>query len=234
MSTELVPDIAWTPEFTRVAEFTSKIHNARHGEIVSYVEDMYEDSAWRDYQLPGNNSPHYRWREFEFDYFLAVAGVDPVQIRDAYAGFVKQLPAEGSRAELRMAFLTGKAGASVEQRRPWRQVVKELDGDPFGADKKIEALGLAGFADLSGTGYVVRSAGAIARDPERRKLVKQGKGGQVRRQRMSSWRVTWTDNRSLGDAIADKLLANPALARHVYKRLRNTYDREANKRRSGA
>lgn len=86
---------------------------------------------------------------------------------------------------------------------------------------------------LSEPGFVTITGSQVARDPERRN---QAKRGQIVKRNVSAnqWKVNWSDDRSPAQAIVDKLLADPDLAREVYNKLRAVYTREERKRRSVA
>jgi hypothetical protein len=213
-----------------VADFVSKIKNARFGEMVRHVETILDEGAWRDYTIPAG--VRYQFGSHEFDYFLVVQDIDAELVRMSYvrAKDVENLAAK----EMRLADLTGHGKTPPKgSRRPWQDVAQELSGDPFGAGDKIAAAGKACLFNTTGSAFVSATAAQVARDPERRKAAGRGKP-VARNVSPNQWKVNWSDDRNPAQAIVDRLLTDPELAREVYKRLRNTYDREANKRRLGA
>jgi hypothetical protein len=198
-----------------VAGFVSKVKNARFGETVQHVEDMLDAGDWRDFTIPAGKI-RYQFGSHEFDYFLVVQGIDAQLVRTAYASArdVEKLAAK----EMRLSDVTGRGETPPEgSRRKWQDVAKALAGDPFGAGDKIAAAGKACLFNRSGSGFVTANAAEVAGDPERRKLVKQGETPY--RWRVNRWEVKWSDDRTPPQAIVDKLLNDPDLAREVYKRL---------------
>jgi hypothetical protein len=214
-----------------VAEYVSKIKNARFGEMVRHVEALIEAGDWRDYTVPAGNV-RYQFGSHEFDYFLVIMDIDAELVSMSYA---RAKDVEGLAAkEIRLADLTGRGKAPPKGgRRTWQDVAKALAGDPHGAGEKIAAAGRAKLFSLSEPGFVTITGSQVARDPERRN---QAKRGQIVKRNVSAnqWKVNWSDDRSPAQAIVDKLLADPDLAREVYNKLRAVYTREERKRRSVA
>lgn len=200
--------------YDAVADFVSKIKNARFGEMVRHVEKILDEGAWRDYTIPAG--VRYQFGSHEFDYFLVVQDIDAELVRMAYtrAKDIEQLAAK----EMRLADLTGHGQEPpTGGRRPWQEVAKELSGDPFGAGDKISNAGKAYLFNASGQGFVTQNAAEVASDPERRKLVQKGEA--VYRWRVNRWEVKWSDDRTPPQAIVDKLLTDPDLAHEVWKLL---------------
>ena len=124
-----------------------------------------------------------------------------------------------SAKEIRLADLTGRGKTPPKgSRRKWQEAAQDLAGDPFGGGDKITAAGKANLFSLSEPGYVTITGGLVARDPERRKQARRGMPVS-RNVSRGQWKVNWSDDRTPAQAIVDKLLADPALAREVYKRL---------------
>ncbi|KAA0086694.1 hypothetical protein CIW52_01920 [Mycolicibacterium sp. P9-64] len=196
--------------YEKVATLVSKVRNARYGEMVSYLETLIDSGDWRDFSTPAGM--RFQFRECEFDYFLLALEVDPAIVRHAYlyADDVDGLLPK----QLRLADLTGRGKVKDGARRPWKQMVEELEGEPSGAAARIRAA-----HDHAGSWFVTQRTGEVARDPARRRTAEQGK--LVRRDRPNAkvWRVRWSDDKSIAEAITEKLLVEPSLAQEVYKQL---------------
>jgi hypothetical protein len=197
-----------------VADYVSKIKNARFGEMVRHVEGLIKAGDWRDFTVPAG--VRYQFGSHEFDYFLVTEDIDAEMVRMSYTRGkdVEDLAAK----EMRLADLCGRGETPPDgSRRPWQELAKELADDPFGAGDKIAAAGKANLFTKGSAGFVTANATQVAGDPERRKLVE--KGETPYRWRVNRWEVKWSDDRTPPQAIVDKLLTDPALAREVYKRL---------------
>jgi hypothetical protein len=215
-----------------VAEYVSKIKNARFGEMVRHVEALIEAGDWRDYTVPAGNV-RYQFGSHEFDYFLVIMDIDAELVRMSYSR-AKDIPDLAAK-ELRLADLCGKGKTPPKNgRRPWLEVAEALASDPFGAGDKIMAAGKAHLLSAASQGYVTKTAALIASDPAKRAATKAGK--KVIRRPGNRWEVKWADERTPAQAIVDKLLADPELAREVYKRLHshNVANAAKQKRRSVA
>jgi len=197
--------------YDNIAELVSKVRNARYGEMVNYIETLIDSGDWRNFTTPAGT--RFRFRECEFDYFLLTMEVDPTLVRHAYlyATDVDGLAAK----QFRLADITGR-GRKTDQdaRRTWKQMVDELAGEPSGATARIRAA-----QDNAGSWFVTERTGMLARDTARRRKAEQGKPVHRDRPNEKVWRVRWSDDRSIAEAIAEKLLAEPRLANEVCKKL---------------
>ncbi|WP_319431582.1 hypothetical protein [Mycobacterium sp. RTGN5] len=194
--------------YEKVVDLVSKVRNARYGEMVKYLEALIDSGDWRDFSTPAGT--RFQFRECEFDYFLLALEVDPTIVRHAYlyADGVDGLMAK----QLRLADITGRGKAAEGDRRPWKQVADDLEGEPSGAAARIRMA-----RDNAGDWFVTQRTGELARDPIRRRNVEQGKRVHRDRPNAKVWRVRWSDDKSTADAIAEKLLAEPDLAAQVQK-----------------
>jgi hypothetical protein len=196
--------------YEKVANLVSKVRNARYGEMVRYLETLIDSGDWRDFSTPAGT--RFQFRECEFDYFLLALDVDPTIVRHAYlyAEDVDGLPAK----QLRLADLTGRGKVIDGARRPWKQMIHELEGEPSGAATRLRAA-----HDNDRNWFVTQRTGELARDPARRPMAEQGI--QVHRDRPNAkvWRVRWSDDKTSAEAIAEKLLTETQLAQEVYKEL---------------
>jgi hypothetical protein len=219
--------------YETVADFVAKIRNARFGEMVRHVEGLIEAGDWRDFTVPAGNV-RYQFGSHEFDYFLVIMDIDAELVSMSYA---RAKDVEGLAAkEIRLADLTGRGKKPPKgTRRTWQDVSKALEGDPHGAGEKIAAAGRAHLFSLSEPGFVTITGGQVARDPERRNQAKRGQSVN-RNVSKHRWEVKWSDDRPPAQAIVDRLLTDPELAREVYKRLHshNVANAAKAKRRSVA
>lgn len=192
-----------------VAQFVSKIQNlTRIAELADAFVDIAESGAWRDYTFA---TGHFRFRPSEFDYFLIATGVQ----RDDAA----RVLAYNKRSKELVPFMDPHA--DKRRRRPLDQAAKEYQAaDSLNTDLAVKAVEL-GWANGSGQLTVKKS-------PVGRRALDN------RTRREQCWRANWSDERTTAQAIVDKLLAEPDLAREVDKlltanRVRTLRDR---KRRS--
>jgi hypothetical protein len=193
-----------------VAQFVSKIQNlTRIAELADAFVDIAESGAWRDYTFA---TGHFRFRLSEFDYFLIATGVK----RDDAA----RVLAYNKRSKELVPFMDPHA--DKRRRRPLEQAAKEYQAaDSLNTDLAAKAVEL-GWTGESGQLTVQKS-------PVGRRALDN------RTRREQCWRASWSDERTPAQAITDKLLANPELAREVYKRLdsaRNSREYDKRKRRS--
>lgn len=190
-----------------VAQFISKMQNlTRIAELADAFVDIAESAAWRDYTFA---TGHFRFRPSEFDYFLIATGVTK---RDAAA-----VLAHNKRSKELAPLM--HPHADKRRRRPLEQAAKEYQAaDSLNTDLAAKAIEL-GWTSESGQLTVETS-------PLGRRALNN------RTKREQYWRASWSDERTTAQAIADRLLAEPDLAREVYNKLRAVYTREERKRRS--
>lgn len=191
--------------YQQVEKLISSIRNAEFGEMVGYVEELLQSGLWHDYTAP--NGSRYQFRSHEFDYFLAVMEVDPTLIRYAYlkAAGIDELHVK----LMRLSDVTGR-GCKTEpgERRSRTEVAREYAAYPDGAGARIKSYG----------SVVTDRTAQVAANPERRREYETtGKGRE--RPASKCWRVRWSGDIPVADAIAAKLLEDPELANQVYKRL---------------
>jgi hypothetical protein len=205
-----------------IAKLISRIRNAKYGEMVGYLEQLVESGDWREFTTPAGTA--FRFRECEFDYFLATMEIDPTLVRHAY---LHAKDVEGlAKRRMRLADITGRGAKSQpDYRREAEDVAREYDNDPAGAGARIRAWKRVGSA-------VVTSRDAkLAADPKRRKQVDAGKKVPRTEPNRKRWMVEWRDDRTVADVIAAKLLTDDTLWPEVFKIMRAHYDQ---RRRSGS
>lgn len=203
-----------------VSRFTSNIRNlTRIAELLDAFVDMAESGAWREYTFA---TGHFRWRAAEFDYFLIANDVrrDDVARVLAYNRRSKELvPLMDKNADRR-------------KRRPFDQAAKDYRAtDSLNTDlmKRAVELGWTNEGEYSNLESTSASVKPIS--------LKSPLSGDVisrRNEREHVWRVRWSDERSPAQAVVDRLLADPEMAREVYKRLEaeRVRTRRSDKRRS--
>lgn len=196
----------------KVLTFEGQIQNlSRLGELTDAVTDMAESGAWRKYQLATGTEI---WRPAEFDYFLIAQGMQNEDVRRvlAYNKRAKLLaPLMDSQADRRRRRTLGQAAAE------WHRLNIDL------VDRARELGWIPGDRDeITPTDQPI---------PE---WTQRTYSEKKRNKKGQQWSVRWNDNRSRGEAIADKLLKDDVLARDVYNRLEaeRVRTRRENKRRS--
>jgi hypothetical protein len=190
--------------YEQVNQLTSRIINARFGEMVGYSEQLITTGVWRDFTPPVGT--HFVFRADEYDYFLAAMNIDALTMRYAYIqkGSVVQ--------QHHLADITGRGRASKDGDRRPREVVAKLYADaPDGAGARILAWGRKEMVVSEG---VARAA----RDPKHRRQREKGAAVSTRPSELR-WEVRWYDGRPAAQAIVDRLAQDPDLEREVYKLL---------------
>ena len=177
-----------------VSQFVSKIKNlTRIAELADAFVDLAESGAWRDYTFA---TGHFRFRPSEFDYFLIATGVQ----RDDAA----RVLAYNKRSKELVPFMDPHA--DKRRRRPLEQAAREYQAaDSLNTDLAAKAVEL-GWAGKTGQLTAEKSP-----------VGERARCGRAKREQY--WRVNWSDERTPAQAIVDKLLTDPELAREVYKKL---------------
>ncbi|HEU4540301.1 MAG TPA: hypothetical protein VFR23_04165 [Jiangellaceae bacterium] len=190
--------------YEEIAELVTGIRNARFGEMVNYSERLIESEAWQDFTTPVGT--HFQFRRFEYDYFLAAMDADATTLRHAY---VTKAPAAKL---MRLADITGRGRPPVNgDRRDRTEVVRLYSTDPSGAGARIMAW--------AKEAVVTERTAIVAKNPQTRKAIAAGQSVRREKPNLKDWRVRWFDDRSPAQAIAERLLKDPELARQVYERL---------------
>lgn len=204
-----------TDHYERLAALVSKVRNARFGELVGHLEEVIEQDLWRDFTTPAGT--RFEFRSHEFDYFLATQELDATFVRHSY--LQADLP-EMARRRFRLADITGRGQKVTEdERRPAEAVASLYDTDPSGAGERIRRW------RQDGAVVVTDRTGRVAADPGRREAVETGRETRIERPTAQVWRVRWSDDRSVAQAIVDKLADDPDLESAVLKIMRARYDR---------
>lgn len=212
-------------KYEQISKLISRIRNARFGEMVNHLEQLIDSGEWRDFTTPAGT--HFRFRDCEFDYFLAAMEIDPTLVRWAYlkADDVEDL----AKKQIRLADITGRGRAihPAERRDDAEEVAREYDVDPSGAGARIREWKRA-------NAVVTERTAKIAADPARRHAVEAGEKVPRTEPTQQRWDVRWHDERPAAEVIAARLLKDPDLAREVYNILERerVRTRRENKRRS--
>lgn len=203
--------------YDHVADLVSKVRNARYGEMVTYLEELIESADWRDFTPPIGY--RYQFGACEFDYFLVTQEIDLTFVRHAYAQAldIRDL----HRRQKRLANITGAGKKTTPaQRRTWQEMAKALEGEPTGSAGRIRRA-----FDQKNPPKVVTEV--VARRAAGNRPMGKAAG-------QKQWSVRWSDDRSMAEAIVDKLLTDQVLTHDVYKRLdsaRNSREYKQRKRR---
>lgn len=193
-----------TSKYEQISKLVSNIRNARFGQMVGYLETLIDSGIWQDFTTPVGT--RFVFRPCEFDYFLAAQEIDPTVVRYAYlkAQDVDDLASK----RFRLADITGRGEPPRNgDRRPRDDVAATYDTDPSGAGQRIRAFGPV----------VTKATGRAAADPQLRQALETGQRTTVDRQ--LQWKVTWSRERTVAEAIVDKLQRDPKLANQVRKLL---------------
>jgi hypothetical protein len=195
--------------YEQVAGIVSHIRNARFGEMVKYTESLIKSNAWRDFTTPAGT--HFQFRRCEFDYFLAAQELDATTLRYAYL----KAPATAAQM-LRLADITGKGQHTESDRRPREEVAALYARAPGGAGRRILKWG------KDRETVVTDRTARIAANNNRRKRYALGATPKKLKSTQRHWQVNWRDARTTAQAIFDKLMKDPTLAREVCKKLNTT------------
>jgi hypothetical protein len=181
----------------RVQAFEVQMANLGFARLAEELLTMLEDGAWQEFS---DGIGTYRFLPGEFDYFLTQRGVE----RDFVMRGVQDLDIK-ARLEQHM---DERRTAEDGYRRPLDAV---RSANPERPGRPIKPFGV--------TEAQAKAAGLRQRPALGRAVRRVATSGEPQPDSKNLWRVRWSDDKTVAEAIVAKLLQTPELAADVYRRL---------------